>query len=189
MTSTLTESPSVPAPWQIDTAHTEVEFSARHLMISNVKGRFSNPAGSLEYDPTHPDHLRLEVTIPVATIDTRNEQRDAHLRSADFFDAEHYPTMTFVGRRIEGDVASRFRLVGELTIRGVTREVVLSVTAEGRGLDPWGNERLGFSATGTVNRRQFGLNWNQLLETGGVTVGDQIKIIINTELMRPAANR
>lgn len=173
------------ASWQIDSAHTEVEFSARHLMISNVKGRFSNPAGTASYDPARQGSLALEVTIPVATIDTRNAQRDAHLRSADFFDAEHHPTMTFKGKRIEGDIDGEFRLIGDLTIRGHTREVTLDVTAEGSGPDPWGNDRLGFSATGKISRKEFGLLWNQLLETGGVTVGDEIRIIINTELMRP----
>ena len=183
---TLAEAPaSVAAPWQIDTAHTEVEFSARHLMISNVKGRFSNPTGSVSYDPARPGSLKLEVSIPIATIDTRNEQRDTHLRSADFFDAGHHPLMTFKGRRIEGDIRDKFKLVGDLTIRGVTREITMDVTSEGAGPDPWGNDRLGFSATGKVNRKDFGLMWNQLLEAGGVAVGDEIKIIINTELMRP----
>ncbi|MGH7593307.1 MAG: YceI family protein [Gemmatimonadales bacterium] len=182
---TATVSAPALAPWQIDSAHTEVEFSARHLMISNVKGRFSSPTGTVSYDPSHPDSLHLEVVIPISTIDTRNEQRDAHLRSADFLDAEHHPTMTFRGKRIDGDITRRFKLVGDLTIRGTTRELTLDVTAEGNGPDPWGNERMGFSATGRINRRDFGLNWNQLLESGGVVVGDEIKIIINTEIMRP----
>lgn len=176
---------AVAAPWQIDAAHTEVEFSARHLMISNVKGRFSDPAGSVAFDPKQPSALELDVTIPVATIDTRNEQRDAHLKSPDFFDAARFPTITFKGKRIDGDILTRFALVGDLTIRGVTREVTLDVTAEGAGSDPWGNDRLGYSATGKVDRKDFGLTWNQLLETGGVAVGDTIKIVINTELMRP----
>jgi polyisoprenoid-binding protein YceI len=173
--------------WQIDPSHTEIEFSARHLMISNVKGRFSSLTGSVGYDPTEPGKVELNVEIPVATIDTRNEQRDAHLRSADFFDAENFPAMTFKGTQVEGDVSKEFQLTGQLTIRGTTRPVTLHVTAEGAGDDPWGNERLGFSATGKINRKDFGLTWNQLLETGGVAVGDEIKIIINTELMRPKA--
>jgi polyisoprenoid-binding protein YceI len=185
MTTALSADPVAVAPWQIDPAHTEIEFSARHLMISNVKGRFSDPAGTVSYDPDQAGSLQLEVTIPIATIDTRNEQRDAHLRSADFFDAEHHPTMTFKGTRIQGDISGRFKLIGDLTIRGITREVTLDVTSEGAGADPWGNDRLGFSVTGKINRKDFGLLWNQLLETGGVTVGDEIKIIINTELMRP----
>jgi polyisoprenoid-binding protein YceI len=179
--------PAANTPWQIDATHTEVEFSARHLMISNVKGRFSNPAGSVSVDPKKPTAVDIEVTIPVATIDTRNEQRDTHLKSADFFDAEKFPTIMFKGKRIDGDITGKFTLTGDLTIRGVTREVVLDVTSEGSGADPWGNDRLGFSATGKVDRKDFGLVWNQLLETGGVAVGDTIKIVINTELMRPKA--
>ena len=188
MSSATVLAPNDTIPWLIDPAHTEVEFSARHLMISNVKGRFANPAGSLTIEPTQPSALALEITIPEATIDTRNEQRDAHLRSADFFDADHFPTITFKGKRVDGDITTKFKLTGDLTIRGNTREVVLDVTREGAGDDPWGNERLGFSATAKVNRKDFGLMWNQLLETGGVTVGDVIKIMINTELMRPKQN-
>ncbi|HEY3934123.1 MAG TPA: YceI family protein [Gemmatimonadales bacterium] len=187
MTATLEAHDTATIPWQIDSSHTEVEFSARHLMISNVKGRFSSPSGTVRYDPAHGVPLDLEVTVPIDTIDTRNAQRDAHLRSADFFDAEHFPTMTFKGRHIEGDITKSFKLIGELTIRGTTRDVTLDVTSEGNGPDPWGNDRLGFSATATINRTDFGLLWNQLLETGGVAVSDQIKIIINTELMRPRA--
>src|SRR5579862_1446996 len=187
MTPATLQASTSTAPWQIDPSHTEVEFSARHLMISNVKGRFSDPAGSVTIDPEHPASLNLDVTIPVATIDTRNQQRDAHLRSADFFDADHFPTMSFKGTRVSGDISDRFTLSGQLTIRGVTRDVTFDVTAEGSGPDPWGNERLGFSATAAISRAEFGLTWNQLLETGGVAVGDQIRIIINTELMRPRA--
>jgi len=181
---TTATAPIATAPWTLDASHTEIEFSARHLMISNVKGRFSNPVGTLAYGP---GKLDLQVEIPIATIDTRNEQRDAHLRSADFFDAEKFPTMTFKGKRTVGDTSGEFKLIGDLTIRGVTKEVTLDVTAEGAGGDPWGNDRLGFSATGKIDRKEFGLVWNQLLETGGVAVGDTIKIIINTELMRPKA--
>ncbi len=187
MTATITEPLKSTAPWQIDASHTEIEFSARHLMISNVKGRFSDPSGQVVVDPAQPSALKLKVEIPVATIDTRNEQRDAHLKSADFFEAEKFPTMTFTGKRIVGDTNAQFQLVGDLTIKGVTKEVTLNVTAEGAGNDPWGNERLGFSAAGKINRKDFGLTWNQLLETGGVAVGDEIKIIVNTELMRPKA--
>ena len=186
MTTASPIAPTAITPWQIDAAHTEIEFSARHLMISNVKGRFSNPEGSVVVNPKARG-VNLEVTIPVASIDTRNEQRDAHLKSADFFDAEHFPTITFKGKRVEGDINAEFQLVGDLTIRGVTREVTLDVTAEGAGSDPWGNDRLGFSATGKIDRKEFGLTWNQLLETGGVAVGDTIKIVVNTELVRPKA--
>ena len=177
--------PNAIAAWQIDPAHTEVEFSVRHLMISNVKGRFGNVTGSVDFDPENPGAFALDVSIPVATIDTRLEQRDAHLRSADFFDAEHYPAMTFRGRSVIGDASGDFKLAGDLTIRGVTRPITLDVTTEGHGNDPWGNERVGYSAAGKLDRKDFGLTWNQLLETGGVAVGDTVKIAINVEVMRP----
>ncbi len=171
--------------WSIDPAHTEVEFSVRHLMISNVKGRFGNVTGHVNFDASQPEVLDLEVSIPIATIDTRSEQRDAHLRSPDFFDAEKHPLMTFRGKGFAGDVNDSFKLEGDLTIRGNTRPITLDVTTEGRGKDPWGNERIGFSATGKLDRKDYGLTWNQLLETGGVAVGDTVKITINTEIMRP----
>jgi polyisoprenoid-binding protein YceI len=177
--------PATTTPWQIDASHTEVEFSVRHLMISNVKGRFSSPTGSVDYDPAHPTAIALTVEIPVATVDTRNEQRDAHLRNNDFFDAPNFPTMTFKAHSVAGNVEEEFDLIGELTLRGVTKPLTLHVTSEGRGGDPWGNERLGFSATGEVNRIDFGVKYNAALETGGVVIGDTVKIIINTELMRP----
>ena len=183
--ATLTPKATALVPWQVDTAHTEVEFSVRHLMISNVKGRFSDVKGALVYDDAAGKLVSLNVDIPTATVDTRVAQRDAHLRSADFFDAEKHPLMTFRGKRIVGDVNDSFKLVGDLTIRGTTREITLDVTLEGSGNDPWGNERRGYSATAKLDRREFGLLWNQLLETGGVTVGEQVKIVINTELLRP----
>ncbi len=173
------------APWQIDTAHTDVEFAVRHLMISNVRGRFGNVTGTLSIPDGKPGPLALDVSIPIATIDTREAKRDAHLRSADFFDAEKFPAMTFSGKKVVGDTNEAFQLTGELTIRGVSRPVTLDVTIEGRTNDPWGNERLGYSASGKINRSDFGLVWNQLLETGGVAVGEQVKITINGELMRP----
>ncbi len=172
-------------PWQIDTAHTEVEFSVRHLMISNVKGRFGKVAGSVVYDQQARKLISLDVEIETASVDTRVEQRDQHLRSADFFDVEKHPRITFKGRRVQGDVNDSFKLIGDLTIRGTTREVTLDVALEGSGNDPWGNERRGYSATGRIDRRDFGLTWNQALEAGGVAVGHDVKIVINTELMRP----
>jgi polyisoprenoid-binding protein YceI len=172
--------------WQIDPAHTEVEFAVRHLMISTVKGRFGQVTGTLTFDERDSSSLELDVTIPVATVDTREEKRDAHLRSPDFFSAEQYPVMTFRSRRVEGNPFARFRVIGDLTIRGVTRPVVLDAALEGRGNDPWGNERLGYSASGRISRTDFGLTWNMALETGGVLVGDEVRIAINAELSRPA---
>ena len=156
MTTATIAEPTTKTPWKIDTAHTDIEFSARHLMISNVKGRFSNPTGTVTVDPRKPSAVDVEVTIPVASIDTRNEQRDTHLKSGDFFDAATFPTITFKGKRVEGDITGEFKLLGDLTIRGVTREVTLDVTSEGAGGDPWGNERLGFSATTRIERKDFG---------------------------------
>ncbi|HTR20504.1 MAG TPA: YceI family protein [Gemmatimonadales bacterium] len=185
MTTTLAAQPRT--AWQIDPTHTDVEFTVRHLMISNVKGRFANATGAASFDLENPGKAALEVTIPVATIDTGVEQRDAHLRSPDFFDAPSFPAMTYRARRVEGDLTGHFRLIGDLTIRGVTREVPLDVTLEGRANDPWGNERLGYHATGKIDRREFGLTWNQALETGGVAVGHEVKIAIDAELTRPLA--
>jgi len=174
-------------PWQIDSAHTSANFAVRHLMISTVKGSFTDIAGTVVYDRLVPERAEVEVRIPVATIRTTDEKRDAHLKSADFFDAEKHPWITFKGKRIQGDTAGEFRLTGDITIGGVTREVVLDVTNEGSGTDPWGNERMGFSATTKINRQDFGLKWNVALETGGFLVGDDVKITIDAEIMRPQA--
>lgn len=183
---TLTQKQLSTRTWQIDAAHTNVEFAVRHLMISTVRGRFGQVEGIVELDETLPVLVAVQVTIPVASIDTRNDQRDAHLRSADFFDVERYPTITFGGRRIIGDLKGDFQLEGELTIRGTTRPIVLQITSEGRGLDPWGNEKAGFSATARIDRRDFGLTYNQALEAGGVVVGNEVKISLDVELQRPA---
>ncbi len=183
--ATLNPQTVTQTPWQIDPAHTEVEFSVRHLMISNVKGRFAQVKGQAGFDEASNTLKTLDVSIPVATVDTRVDQRDTHLRSPDFFDAEKYPEITFRGSRVSGSLADAFKLVGDLTIHGVTREVTLDVTLEGGGNDPWGNERRGYNATGKIDRRDFGLTYNQALETGGVVVGNDVKITINTELQRP----
>jgi polyisoprenoid-binding protein YceI len=152
-------------------------------MIANVKGRFAEVTGSVRLDPAvlTPE---LEVSMKVASLTTGDEKRDAHLRSADFFDADQYPAIQFRARRIEGDVDTRFTLHGDLQIRGVTRPVTLRVVNEGRARDPWGNERVGYTATATVNRKDFGLEWNVALEAGGVLVGDDVTITIETELVR-----
>lgn len=174
--------------WQIDPAHSQFEFAVRHLMISTVRGRFSDVTGHVTAHEGDFSRAQVEATVRIASIDTRESQRDAHLRSADFFDAERFPEIRFVSRRVKaGGDPSHFVLIGDLTIRGVTREVRLDVTAEGRGPDPWGNERAGFSATGKISRKDFGLTWNQLLETGGVAVGDDVKISIDAELVAKSA--
>jgi polyisoprenoid-binding protein YceI len=175
--------------WQIDPAHTQVEFAVRHLMISTVRGRFSDVSGTVTAPGGRFALGQLEATIGVGSIDTREPQRDAHLKSPDFFDAEKFPTITFKSRQIEAEPVDPdvFVLVGDITIHGVTKEIRLDVTAEGRGRDPWGNERAGFSATGRINRKDFGLHWNQALETGGVVVGDEVKISIDTEIIAKPA--
>jgi polyisoprenoid-binding protein YceI len=177
---------AAPATWTVDPAHSNVEFSIRHLMISTVKGRFGGVAGSVVIDEADPSKSNLDITIDVSSIDTREAQRDAHLRSADFFDVETFPSMTFRSSRVGRIAEHEFKVVGDLTIRNQTRSVVLDVTAEGRGKDPWGGERAGFSAVGKIKRSDFGLTWNQALETGGVVVGDEVKISIDAELIRKA---
>ena len=170
--------------WTIDPAHTHVEFAVRHLMISTVKGRFTDVSGAVKSDDADPAKGEVDIQIAVGSIDTREPQRDTHLRSADFFEADRFPTITFRSRRIDEAHGSRFKLIGDLTIHGVTREVALDVTSEGRAKDPWGGERAGFTATTKIRRSEFGLTWNQALETGGVLVGDEVKVSIDVELVK-----
>ena len=179
-----TTTAAVLTTWNIDPAHSNVEFAVRHLMITTVKGRFADVKGIVKTDDADLSKAQVDVTIAAASIDTREAQRDAHLRSADFFDAEKFPVLTFRSTRVEPGSGNSFRLTGDLTIRGVTREVALDGTAEGRSKDPWGGERAGFSATGKIKCGDFGLTWNQLLEAGGVAVGDEIKISIDAELVK-----
>ena len=181
--SEVTLAPQTLTTWTIDPSHSNVEFAVRHLMISTVKGRFGEVSGTVVADPASPTTGKVDITIGVASVDTREAQRDAHLRSADFFDAENFPSMTFRSTRIEGQ-GDRFKVAGDLTIRGVSRPVVLDVTSEGVGKDPWGGERAGFSAVTRIKRSEFGLTWNQALETGGVVVGDEIKISLDVELVK-----
>jgi polyisoprenoid-binding protein YceI len=173
--------------WAIDPAHTLVEFSAKHMMITTVKGRFTDVKGEIHLDETRPDASSVQVELGVASINTGVGQRDDHLRSADFLDAESFGAITFASKRVEGAVdrpGESFRLVGDLTIRGTTREVTLEATFDGRGKDPWGGERVSFSASGKIDRREFGLTWNQALETGGILVGNEIKISIEAQAVR-----
>ncbi|HUF25701.1 MAG TPA: YceI family protein [Gemmatimonadaceae bacterium] len=170
--------------WKLDPAHSSIEFAVRHLMIATVRGRFGGIDGTLTLDERDPRASRVEATIQTASIDTRTEQRDQHLRSADFFDVERFPTISFRSRRIDGDVNGSFRVTGDLTIRDVMREVVLDATNNGRAKDPWGNEHLAIEARGKVDRREFGLTWNQALEAGGVLVGDEIKLNLEVQFLK-----
>jgi polyisoprenoid-binding protein YceI len=167
--------------WQIDPAHTEVEFAVKHMMISTVRGRFADVSGTIALDEADLSGSSVEVELDVASIDTRQEDRDAHLRSADFFDVENHPKITFRSRRVEAAGDGRFRVVGDLTIRDQTREVVLEGADEGRATDPWGNRKAGFTAQTSIDRRDFGLTWNSALETGGVLVGNEIKITLDVQ--------
>jgi polyisoprenoid-binding protein YceI len=166
--------------WKLDPAHTLVEFSAKHLMITTVKGRITEIEGTIYSDEKDPQNSSVEATLKAASLDTRTDQRDQHLRSADFLDVEKYPEIRFRSTRIEGDKQS-FKVTGDLTIRDVTKPITLDVAFEGRTRDPWGGERIGFSASGKIDRRDFGLTWNQALETGGVVVGNDIKISLEIE--------
>jgi polyisoprenoid-binding protein YceI len=183
MSSTATSAGTL-TTWSIDPAHSHVEFAVKHMMIATVKGRFGVVRGSVQTDDADPARGIAEIEIDVASIDTREPQRDAHLRSADFFDADKYPTITFRGSRIADVSGDRFKLTGDLTIHGVTREVTLDVTSEGRGRDPWGGERAGFSATTKIKRGDFGLTWNQALETGGFLVSDDVKVSLDVEVVK-----
>ena len=173
-------------PWQIDPNHSHIQFSVRHMMISTVRGRFERFTSTIEGDEQDPTRSRVEVQIEAASVDTRNPQRDADLRSANFLDADTYPSITFKSTRIEQTDASHGRIVGDLTIRGVTKEVVLDVEYAGQAKSPWGTTSAGFSATTKINRKDWGLAWNVALETGGVMVGDQITVDIELELVQQA---
>jgi polyisoprenoid-binding protein YceI len=173
----------------IDTSHSDVAFTARHMVFAKVRGHFGKWTARLDYDASDPTQSTLAVDIDVASIDTHEAKRDGHLLSADFFDAEKFPKITYQSRRIERVGDRKFRVVGDLTIHGVTRETSLEVEQLGAGKDPWGNERLGFEAKATINRTDFGLAWNQVLETGGVLVGEKVEIEINIEAMAAKAQK
>ncbi|PZN02736.1 MAG: polyisoprenoid-binding protein [Bacillota bacterium] len=172
--------------WTIDASHSTVEFAVRHMMISTVKGHFGKIEGYLEA-PDITDlskGAKLEARIDASTVDTREPQRDEHLRSAEFFDVANHPTIEFRSTRIEKTGANRYKVTGDLTIRGVTKEVTWDLTYEGGGKDPWGNERAAFHAETQVNRKDFGLKWNMLLESGGVLVGDEVRVTVDVQLVK-----
>ena len=161
--------------YAIDKSHSEFTFQVRHL-ITKVRGHFEDYAGTIEFDAANPANSKVNVTIQVASIDTKDAQRDGHLKSDDFFSAETFPTITFVSTKITPKGGEDFQVEGDLTIRDVTKSVVLPVTHLGTAKDPWGNLKLAFEGETTINRKEFGLNWNAALETGGFLVGDEVKI-------------
>ena len=184
--TTITATPKSHTPWDVDLVHSNLGFTVRHLVISKVHGRFARWAGNITLDEARPERSQVEVRVDAASIDTHEPQRDAHLRSADFFDTDKHPEITFQSTRIEKTGEDRHRMTGDLTIAGVTRPVLLEVETLGRTKDPWGGERLGFSAKTTIDRRDFGLVWNQALETGGVVVGEKVEIGIEIEAVKRA---
>jgi polyisoprenoid-binding protein YceI len=171
--------------YKIDPAHSTAQFSVRHMMITNVRGRFNNVQGTVVYDAENPTASSINVVINTDTINTMEPDRDKHLKSADFLDVEKFPTITFKSKSVERAGDGELRVAGDLTIHGVTKEVVLKVDGPtGEEKDPWGNTRIGASATTKIKRSDFGLTWNAALETGGILVGDDLKIELDTSLIK-----
>lgn len=171
--------------WNFDPVHTTAEFKVRHMMITNVKGHFKPVTGVLTLDDDDITRSHVEASIDAASIDTREPDRDTHLKSADFFDVEKFPTLTFTSTRVTRKGDEELEVEGDLTIHGVTRKVTFAVegpTAPGK--DPWGNTRIGFSATTKVNRKDFGLTWNAALETGGILVGEDVTITLDVQALK-----
>ncbi|MGA7856920.1 MAG: YceI family protein [Terracidiphilus sp.] len=183
--STTTATPAAKTTWKIDPAHSSAEFKVKHMMISNVKGKFTGIEGTLVLDAADPTKSSIEASIPVATITTGDAQRDGHLKSPDFFDAEKFPVFTFKSVAVHSGAPAEHEVIGELTMHGVTK--VVSFEVEGPSApakDPWGNTRVGLSATAVINRKDFGLTWNSALETGGVLVGEEIAITLDVEFIQ-----
>jgi polyisoprenoid-binding protein YceI len=173
--------------WEVDPAHTTIEFAVKHMMFTTVRGRFKSFTGTVRVDARHPDLSGVDVDIDAASIDTGVADRDAHLRSADFLDVENHPRITFRSTDVEGAHAKegdRFRLTGDLEIRGQAIPVTLDVTFEGVGKDPWGKQRSGFAARTEIDRRDWGLKWNQALEAGGVLVANSVKIEVEAQAVK-----
>jgi polyisoprenoid-binding protein YceI len=166
--------------YAIDKSHSEVTFQVRHL-ITKVRGRFSDFSGTIDFDAANPTNSKVNFTIQTASIDTNEPNRDAHLKGDDFFAADTFPTLTFASATIARKGGDDYNVEGDLTIRDVTRRIVLPVTHLGTAKDPWGNEKLAFEAETTINRKEFGLNWNAALETGGFLVGDEVKISLQIQ--------
>ena len=175
--------------WQIDPAHSAVEFAVKHMMFTTVRGRFKDFRGTIEVDEGDPNRSTVHVEIAAASIDTGAADRDVHLRSADFLDVENHPAITFRSKRVEGAMkkeGDRFTMIGDLTIRGTTMEVTLDCQFEGTGTDPWGGTRAGSRATGKIDRRDWGLKWNQALETGGILVANELRIEVEVQAVKAA---
>ncbi|HRE28752.1 MAG TPA: YceI family protein [Anaerolineales bacterium] len=170
--------------WNLDLSHSEVTFAVKHMMISTVRGKFNTFSGTIDFNEADPASSAIDVSIDVASVDTRDEKRDGHLKSGDFFDVAQFPAMTFKSTKVEKLSETTAKVTGDLTIRGVSRPVVLDVTYAGQAKSPWGTVSAGFSATTRVNRKDWGLTWNVALETGGVLVGEDVTIAIEAELVK-----
>jgi polyisoprenoid-binding protein YceI len=183
--STTTSAPGTVTTWKLDPAHSVAEFKVKHMMISNVKGGFSGLSGSLRLDETDYTRSTVEATIPVASLSTGDAQRDGHLKSADFFDAEKFPTFTFKTTNIDSTGGADYSVTGDLTLHGVTKSVTFAVEDVSEpSKDPWGNHRIGLSASTKIKRKDFGLTWNSALESGGVLVGEDVTITLEVQFIK-----
>lgn len=182
MTQTLTQTATAAGSYQIDKGHSEVSFQVRHL-LTKVRGHFGDFGGAIRFDEQHPASSNVDVTIQAASVNTQTADRDAHLRSGDFFDVEKYPTLTFKSVSVKPRSADAFDVLGDLTIHGVTKQVTLPVSYLGKAKDPWGNEKAAFEADLTINRKDFDLGWNAVLEAGGFVVGDEVKISLSIQAL------
>jgi len=171
--------------WKIDPAHSSADFKVKHMMISHVKGSFSGLSGALTENPADPTQSTVEASVDISTISTGDAQRDAHLKSADFFHHEQHPTMTFKSTSVEKKDEGEYKVTGDLTLHGVTKPVTFAVEGPSApGKDPWGNTRIGLSATTKINRKDFGLSWNAALETGGILVGEDVQITLEVQFIK-----
>jgi polyisoprenoid-binding protein YceI len=175
------------AQWQFDMQHSGISFTVRHMLVSKVRGRFTRWSGALQFQPENPALSSVEVSIDTASVDTAEAQRDGHLRSGDFLDVEKFPSIVFKSTKVEKKGDAEFLVTGDLTIRGVSRPVLLEVEYGGAMRDPWGNERAGFTAKTTIDRKEFGISFNQVLDHGGLALGEKITIDIDIEATRAVA--
>ncbi|HUD13942.1 MAG TPA: YceI family protein [Terracidiphilus sp.] len=183
--STTTSAPGTITTWKLDPAHSVAEFKVKHMMISNVKGSFSGLSGSLQLDESDYTHSKIEASVPVASLSTGDAQRDGHVKSADFLDAEKYPAITFKSTNIDSEGGADYSVTGELTLHGVTKSVTFAVEGVSEPTkDPWGNHRIGLFATTKIKRKDFGLIWNSALETGGVLVGEEVTINLEVQFIK-----
>lgn len=181
---TVTETPSLTGTYAIDPTHSRIGFVARHAMVTKVRGSFNEFEGSGRFDQEHPESSTIELTIQAASVDTRNADRDGHVRGADFFDVETYPTLAFAATSVEALSEDTFRVTGDLTIKATTKPVTIDFELSGPAVDPWGNTRIGLEGSTVVNRKEWGLSWNAALEAGGVLVSDKVTLEFEVSAVR-----